>query len=182
MNSLKQLCSSLLHYFRKRDERKLRQLKDTLLEEASLKSSKLYFEIAVIAYVLSKISAKPRFTSKDYKKELYRIERALKELLGGVGRLDDAGLLKILKKIENEIRILEKIDRRYIRDIISKGRVKLAATMYAQGISIGTASEMSGIDKQDIQDYAGNTMMFDRLKEEKKLKERIKKAKKVLGG
>lgn len=146
-----------------------------------MKSSKLFFEIAVIAYVLSKITAKPRLTSKEYNKELLRIEKALKELYNGVGRYDDEGLLKIIRKVENEVRALEKVDRRYIRDIISKGRVKLAATMYAQGISLGIASELSGIEKQDIQDYAGNTMMFDRMKEELKLHDRIKKAKRILG-
>ncbi len=181
MNSLKQLCSSLLHQFRKRDEKALRRLKNSILDEASLKSSKLFFEIAVIAYVLSKITAKPRLTSKEYRNELTRIEKALNELYNGVGRYDDAGLLKIIRKIEGEIRALEKVDRRYIRDIISKGRVKLAATMYAQGISLGIASELSGIEKQDVQDYAGNTMMFDRMKEEVKLHDRIKKAKRMLG-
>lgn len=182
MNSLRQICNLLLRYFRKRDEKKLRRLKNEILDEASLKSSKLYFELAVIAYVLSKITSKPRLTAPEYNKELKNIEKILQELVRAVGRANDTELLKIIKKIDSEIKSLERADRRYVRDLISKGRVKLAATMYAQGISLGAASELSGIEKQDIQDYAGNTMMFDRLKEEMKVRERIKKAKKMLGG
>lgn len=182
MTSLKQTCNSLLRYFRRKDDKKLRKLKNEILEEASLKSSKLYFELAVVAYVLSKITSKPRLVSDEYGKELKDIEKSLQELVRAVGRANDEELLKILKKTDQRIRSLEKADRRYVRDLVSKGRIKLAATMYAQGISLGAASELSGIEKQDIQDYAGNTMMFDRLKEEVKLKERIKKAKKMLGG
>ncbi len=181
MNSLKQLCSSLLQDFRKRKEKRLRRLKDALLNEATLKSSKLYFEIALVAYVLSKITAKPRMLSKEYEDELLRIEATLTELVNGIGKYNDAELLKITKKIEAEVKRLERVDKRFIRDLISKGRVKLAATMYAQGVSLGSAAEMSGIEKQDIQDYAGNTMMFDRVKEEIDVRERLKKAKKILG-
>ena len=182
LKSLKYLCSSLLRNFRKRNEKRLRHLKNELIKEATLKSSKLYFEIAVIAYVLSKITSKPRLMSKEYGNDLRRIEKALRELLNKMGRTDDATLLRIIKEIEKEIKTLEKVDRRFIRDLISKGRLKMAATMYAQGVSLGVASELSGIEKQDIQDYAGNTMMFDRVKEEVSIGERLKKAKKILGG
>jgi len=137
--------------------------------------------MAVVAYVLSKITSKPRLTAKEYTNELRAIEKALSEFCAGVGKYDDAALLRILNKVETAVKALEKADRRFIRDLILKGRVKMAATMYAQGVSIGVASEMSGIEKQEIQDYAGNTMMFDRLKEEVKIKERLKKAKKILG-
>lgn len=182
LNSLKYLCSSLLQQFKKRHHKKLRRLKDSILNEATLKSSKLYFELALTAYVLSKITSKPRMMTAEYNDELRRIEKALKELVSSVGRRNDAELIRILKKIEKEVRALERVDRRFIRDIITKGRVKLAATMYAQGVSLGAAAELSGVNKLEIQDYAGNTMMFDRVKEEIKIKERLKKAKKILGG
>ena len=181
MNSLRQICTSLLRYFKSRDDKKLRRLKNTILDEASLKSSRLYFELAVVAYVLSKITAKSRFMAPEYRNELNNIERALQELVRGVGQQNDAELLKTIKKIDSGIRALEKVDRRFIRDLCTKGRVKLAATMYAQGISLGVASELSGIEKQDVQEYAGNTMMFDRVKEEVSSKDRLKKARRILG-
>ena len=56
----------------------------------------------------------------------------------------------------------------------------MAATLYAQGMSLGVASEMTGMEKQEILDYAGETMMFDRLKEEKPIAERMKFARKLI--
>jgi hypothetical protein len=50
----------------------------------------------------------------------------------------------------------------------------MAATFYAQGMSLGVSSDMTGVEKQEILDYAGQTMMFDRMKEEKTIKERMK--------
>jgi hypothetical protein len=37
------------------------------------------------------------------------------------------------------------------------------------------------VEQQEILDYAGETMMFDRLKEEIDIKERMKRARKLLG-
>ncbi|NYZ77051.1 hypothetical protein H0O02_01925 [Candidatus Micrarchaeota archaeon] len=181
MESIKHLCSSLLQQFKRRNEKQLRDLKDALLKEATLRSSKLYFEIAVTAYALSKITSKPRLLTREYNGELQRIEKSLGELVDGIGRYDDDGLLRIIKRIEEDMKALERVDRRFFRDVIAKGRTKLAATMYAQGISLGVASEMSGIEKQEVQEYAGSTMMFDRVKEEISIAERIKKARKMLG-
>jgi trehalose-6-phosphate synthase len=49
-------------------------------------------------------------------------------------------------------------------------------------VSLGVAVEMTGLDKQEILDYAGGTMMFDRLKDEKGIEERMKAARKFLAG
>lgn len=181
MDSLKHLSYALIQQFKKRDEKGLRHLKDTFLNEATMKSSKLFFEVAVIAYVLSKITSKPRLIARQYNSELSRIEKSLNSFAEAVGKYDDAGLLRLLTQVEEDTKALERIDRRFFKDIIYKGRTKLAATMYAQGLSIGIAADMSGIEKQEIQDYAGNTMMFDRIKEEISLEDRIKKARKMLG-
>ena len=67
-------------------------------------------------------------------------------------------------------------------DLVTKGRLKMAATIYAQGIGLGVAAEVTGLDKQEILDYAGETMMFDRLKEEMTIGDRLKNARKFLSG
>ncbi|MBI5047018.1 hypothetical protein HZC07_04800, partial [Candidatus Micrarchaeota archaeon] len=56
----------------------------------------------------------------------------------------------------------------------------MAATMYAQGLSLGVSSQTTGLEKQEILDYAGETMMFDRLKDVKDISERMKFARKML--
>jgi hypothetical protein len=47
-------------------------------------------------------------------------------------------------------------------------------------MSLGVASDMTGMEKQEILDYAGETMMFDRLKEENPIAERMKIARKLI--
>ncbi|VVC01918.1 Uncharacterised protein [uncultured archaeon] len=88
--------------------------------------------------------------------------------------------MKMIKEINNLVLGMEEEDKRYITDLLSKGKLKMAATMYAKGISIGLASEMSGVEKHEIQDYAGDTMMFDRVKEEVDIRDRMKRVRKLV--
>ena len=69
---------------------------------------------------------------------------------------------------------MDEKDRRFVKGILTKGRLKIASTLYAQGISLGNAAEMTGTDKREVLLYAGQTMMFDRLKEKKSMEERMK--------
>lgn len=182
MASVKYLASSILNAFRKRKDKQLRKLKDVLIKEASMTGRRLYFELAVVAYILSKITSKPRLMEAGYQQYLKEIEHAVVELVTGVQKgATDEQLAPLLQKVEKAVLKLERADQRFFRDLVSKGKLKLAATMYAQGLSLGTAAEMSGIEKQDIQDYAGNTLMFDRVKEEVKPTERLKKFRRYAG-
>lgn len=83
-------------------------------------------------------------------------------------------------ELEHAIASLDEKDPRFVIDLITKGKLKTAATFYAQGLSLGVASEMTGLDKQEILAYAGETMMFDRLRDEKSIAERMKVARKLL--
>jgi hypothetical protein len=91
-------------------------------------------------------------------------------------------MLAIFSELEKAIARLERRDPRFVVDLVTKGRLKMAATFYAQGMSLGIAAEMTGLEKQEILDYAGETMMFDRLRTEKGIAERMKAARKLLSG
>ena len=77
---------------------------------------------------------------------------------------------KILSSMEK----LDEEDRRFVKGILQKAKLKIASTLYAQGISLGNASEIAGADKRELLLYAGQTMMFDRLHEKKSMEERMK--------
>ena len=174
------LVNALYNNFKAKKEKKLRKMKDDFLNEAIIRNSKLFFELSVTAYVLSKILSKPKFLVERYKDELQDIEKHLKTFRDGVGKKSDQQFLAILNEIYSIIKTMEEEDKRFFRDIISKGRVKMAATMYAKGVSVGVACEMGEVDQQEMLDYAGETMMFDRVKEEVPIKERVKRARKLL--
>jgi hypothetical protein len=168
--------------FKKRDPKKLRKLNDSLLREASLGYSMKSYNLAIIAYVLSKILGKPRFGEKRYFEHIARVQACLDEL----GKCDDActdeEAVQRIKILEAAIKSLESEDPRFVIGLFEKGRLKVAATLYAQGVSLGTASEITGVEKQEILSYAGHTMMFDRIKEEKGVKDRMDSLRRALSG
>ena len=165
---------------KKRNEKKLRKLSDDFLDESIMRPSKLFFELAVISYVFSKMLSKPRFLTDKHKAEFDRMEQLLKQMNDGVGKKTDDEFFALTKKIEDIVNTLEAEDKRFFLGMLAKGRVKNAATMYAKGVSLGLAAEVSGVGQQEIQKYSGDSMMFDRMKEEMDIRERVKKARKLL--
>jgi hypothetical protein len=109
-----------------------------------------------------------------------KIEEDIRLLLREIASGSEKRINKAFYRTNGSINSLEKVDLRFVRNLVSKGKLKTAATMYAQGISLGLASEMTGMSKQDVLDYAGKTMMFDRVKEEISVKERLKAARRAI--
>lgn len=179
---LKEYGNEIYTAFKKLDGKKLRKLDYMLLSDASLLYSKRLYYFAVIAYVLSKILNKPRFLESKFSDRITAIDKVLKECLCSTLQSNDEEFERHFEKFVNAIKNLEAGDQRFIIDLISKGKLKVAATLYAQGISLGTASEITGIEKHEILSYAGHTMMFDRVREEKDVRERLKTLKRLAEG
>ncbi len=176
-------ASELFTAFKRRDQKKLRKLNDHLLRETVTNFSPSLFELAVVSYVLSKIVSKPRFLKPENEDRIMEIEFRLEKVVDSLnGTFTETEVLKRFQAIAEAIRQLEQDDQRFLVDLMSKGKLKVAATMYAQGISLGVASEMTGTEKHEILDYAGKTMMFDRVKDEKTIQERLKIARKFIVG
>ncbi|VVC01917.1 Uncharacterised protein [uncultured archaeon] len=64
------LVAALYNSFKARREKQLRKLKDQFLDEAIMRHSDLYFEFAVLSYVLSKMLSKPKFLDESHRKSL----------------------------------------------------------------------------------------------------------------
>ena len=182
MRTLIDYSPAILSAFRKRNQRRLRKLNDHVLHDAALESNRINFNLAIVSYVLSKIVSKPRFLKREYDSCYVDVEFALSHLVKCAKRGDEEQVLECFKDIEKAIACFDNKDPRFAISLITKGKLKMAATFYAQGMSLGVASEMTGMEKHEILDYAGQTMMFDRLKEEKTLKERMKIARQLISG
>jgi len=177
----KELAPEMLSAFRRRDARRLRKLNDQMMASASMELDSVTLNLAIYSYVLSKIASKPRYLSPEHASLLKNVERDLDRLVGRIRGADQREAETLFHALDRSIRNLEKRDSRFLTDLMSKGRLKMAATLYAQGMSLGTASERTGVEKQEILDYAGSSMMFDRLSEEIGILERMKKARGFLG-
>ncbi len=180
MRTLKDYLPAMISAFKKRKGNRLRKLNDHILEDAAIDSSKVNFKLAIISYVLSKIASKPRFNRPEFEDCLRDIELSLDYLASTIFRDNEKDVMGGFDKVERSISCLDKKDPRFVIDLITKGKLKMAATFYAQGMSLGVASEMTGLHKQEILDYAGQTMMFERLKDEKSIAERMKIARRLI--
>ena len=168
--------------FKKRNQKKLRKLNDHILRSAVIEFSKPWYILAVLSYVLGKITSKPRYLKKEMEKFMFPIEKCLDDLAKNADRYDEIEWTGAFANLELKIKNLESGDPRFINGLMTKGKLKVAATLYAQGISLGLAAEMTGMNKQDVQNYAGKTMMFDRVKEEQTILERMKNARQLIHG
>ena len=180
MSQLSPLVSKLLSSFKKRNQRRLRKLNDEILKSTALDFDRVHFNLAVFSYVLAKIVSKPRYLDSECLGCLEKIEEALDKLEGIIDGASEDEVMDAFTDLEHAISHLDEKDPRFVIDLITKGKLKTAATFYAQGLSLGVASEMTGLDKQEILAYAGETMMFDRLRDEKSIAERMKAARKLL--
>jgi len=166
------LISSAL---RDHDVRAMRKINDRCVEETAIKFGQHTYLFALISYVLSKIISKPRyFSQKESKETLAKILALLKQCEGYAKTADYSDLHKAQNKVLVAIEKLDDEDRRFVKGILMKGKLKIASVLYAQGISLGNAAEITGTEKRELLLYAGQTMMFDRLKEKKGIEERMK--------
>jgi hypothetical protein len=182
MLTLLEASRLILDAFRSKKQRKMRKATGKILKSAALEFSDDIYLLAVYSYVLSKILSKPRFMGRLYYEKRKEIESVLSKLVSSLQKNDRKGFSSSLEKLEQATRDVETQDARYIKNMMEKGRLKTAATLYAQGISLSRVAKMTGVEKQEIMDYAGKTMMFERMEDESDLQKRIKKARHMLLG
>jgi len=174
--------SQMIWGFHDRDPRNLRRLNDRCIEQLALNFEKDFYNLAILAYALSKMSQKPRYWGNtkvtEYIKQIESNLKLAQQLLQQNKPSDFSSLLLGTVSIIDKI---ESADRRYVRQPIEKAKLKIAATLYAQGFSLGSASEITGLDKREILGYAGRTMMFDRVKPNLSVSDRLASVRKIFG-
>lgn len=172
----------VLDAFKEHDQQKMRKANDTIMTLSASRFSREMYKLAVYSYVLSKVLSKPRFMSKKYRVTHKEIQAILNSMVRDAKKGDKRAFRVAVKGLRNSIQALESRDSRYIKGMVEKGRLKTAAILYAQGLSLSTASKYTGVEKQEIMDYAGKTRMFDRVKGGKPLDARLDSAREILLG
>jgi hypothetical protein len=152
--------------FLKRKSFELRRISIDLLEEAVAHHDKRTAKLALVAYVLSKLSSKVSVRgSKDYGK----FEKEVTKLME-------------IRDLDKLLKYLEKTDEKYGHyktNLVDKGRAKFASKAYNFGISLSSASTLFDVEKGKILKYSGNETEIP--KEGRKLLERWKTVKKLMG-
>jgi hypothetical protein len=177
-----QLASEVYSAFQKKDVRLLRKINDRCIESIGMEFDSDTYNLAILSYVLSKILSKPRYFQKQGIADfLASIRDSLAECSSWAKKENERAFSASMKKTFKTIERLDSRDRRFVIKLQEKAKLKVASTLYAQGFSLGQASELTGIEKREILAYAGQTMMFDRVKEEKTIHDRLKVVRKIFG-
>jgi hypothetical protein len=162
-----------------RDANKLKDINNKCSLELALFQEKYLFYTSLIAYCLSKIITKPRYGNLS--QLLKRVMKFL-DVASSEARAENArGVENALENALFEISKLEQVDKRFIHDIIEKGRTKIAALLYAEGVSLDTAVSLTGAQRYEVLNYSGKTMMADRFGKTLSVRERMKKARELFG-
>ena len=165
---------------RNHDVRAMRKINNRCVEETALRFQQPTYNYALITYVLAKILSKPRYFKQGKGRELISTVDRLLRMCEGFAKTAEYGLLVAAQgKILSSMEKLDDEDRRFVKGILQKAKLKIASTLYAQGISLGNASEIAGADKRELLLYAGQTMMFDRLQEKKSMEQRMKELREI---
>jgi len=165
---------------RNHDVRAMRKINNRCVEETALRFQQPTYNYALITYVLAKILSKPRYFKQGRGKELLSTVDKLLRTCESLAKTAEYNSLVVCQgKILSSMEKLDEEDRRFVKGILQKAKLKIASTLYAQGISLGNASEIAGADKRELLLYAGQTMMFDRLQEKKSMETRMKELREI---
>jgi hypothetical protein len=161
-------------YLDKGDYESLHLVEHKTLEQAITEFSKDFSEVCVMIYGLRKLIAKKHISQteewKDYKQKILENLNSSLE----VYRVED--LSKFNNYIKNIIQLIREADEklgRYVSVVIDDGRIKLASTAYAYGLSASQASDLLSITKEQLMSYVGITKMPDEDKTFKSISERV---------
>jgi len=178
--SLSETAVLIARALRDSDVRAMRKINDRCVSETAIKFSQHAYLFALISYVLSKILTKPRYTKPGASEgHLATLQALLLSCERMAASANYSELLSCQDKVLSTIEKMDEADRRFVKGILQKGRLKIASTLYAQGISLGSAAEMTCTDKRDVLLYAGQTMMFDRVREKKSMARRMNELREI---
>ena len=180
--SLFEATTEIFEAFNRKEIRELRKISNRCANSLALTDERGMLGLSVIAYALAKMLEKPRYWEGDKWIEFSsNTQKKLREcsVYAKEGRTEEFN--SCVSGLEGGMLEAEAMDKRYIRDILYKARVKIASTLYAQGFSLGSAAEMTGASERDVAGYAGKTMIFDRAGRTQGIGERLKGLRRLFG-
>ncbi len=179
-NSVAKAAQEVYDAFRNGDIKVLRKTSTRCAESMATESVEGMFPLSVISYVLGKMLEKPRFFHDHRTEELgLFIENKLLECskCAKEGRKEDFS--RATTELIEHLVEFESRDRRYVRGLIDKAKLKIAARLYAQGFSLSYVVSITGADMREVLKYIGQTLMFDRVGKTKNVEERLANARRI---
>lgn len=160
---------------------KLRLLSNDCIEKAALKQSKELVQLSLIAYSLSKILSKEHIICNiNWPEARNRILEDIDFALTALEKNDLKAFNNSLNDISGHITGIDKQLGNFVIDLMEKARLKQASRVYAFGLSLKAAVELTGTQEQELLKYIGGTRLADERIEKKGINDRLKDLKKIL--
>ncbi len=166
------LCKALKAFHEQKwDE--LKTVSEDASREALVHDDTELVDVALIAYALQKLSQK-RYVAQS--KPWQKLRETAIRVLEACGRGENGGAAhKLLHDIHSASLRLG----RFAQSAVDKGRLKVAANMYAHGASLGKAAALSGAQAAEVAAYIGATRIPEKY-QTMAVAARMKKARIVL--
>lgn len=180
MATLSEIITAIADAVEERDVHALRKISNKSLDMISLGEKPEFLTPALLGYAFAKIIQKPHYwkgrsQAVFFNKALGKLGRAAQ-----VADSDQPAATRLLEETAAMIGELDVADKRFVKSLLDKSKLKISSTLYAQGFSLDRAVEMTGADKRELIRYIGKTVMFDRVKSPKSIRERLRPLQQIL--
>ncbi len=172
----KKMLKELYVGYKSKNIKRIKKVETKCTEELVLGFNNDLFKTSVLSIMLSKLISKDRFSHSKYLLEMDKVMSLLKNHMNAN---DYIGMRKIVGEMIKLIDTVDSKDKKYIYALEHNAKVKIGAKLYAQGLSLSTASKLTKIDKFKILNYVGQTLMADRVDTYKPITQRIKEIKSI---
>ena len=168
--------------FKEGDIKFLRKISNLCAESLATGEEEGMLSLSAISYVLGKIMEKPRYRGNKKLDELTLfVENKLKQCSEQAKAGDNMAFAQNCSDITVYLEEFDEKNRRYVRGLFDKAKLKIAARLYAQGFSLSYVVSITGADTREVLKYIGQTLMFDRVGKTKNVQERLSNARKIFG-
>jgi len=152
---------------KKRDTRKLMDLSNQTVHDASIFQDEIYLLVAIIIYSLSKVFHRENY--KEYSSFSKFSDICNQDLAGAYKVLKEGNLGAFETQMKDFLKKVNKLDKRlkyHMKDVIRKARIRKASRLHEHGVSLGKTAELLGLSQFEMMSYVGSTGISD-VKESK---------------
>ena len=160
----------------------LKNISNEVLKHAVIKTDKHLAEVAVLGYALMKISSKNHIIkSRSWESAKNKIALHIDKTRLSLSDSNKLSFEKEVIRLHESVMAVDSQLGYYVMNTVAKARLKLASSAYALGLSLGSASDLTGADKKELMAYIGATTIHDEEHVEMTIAKRMKKFNNLLG-
>lgn len=179
MQQLTDFLQAIIKAIAERNIHALRAISGKCTSRLAIEQKAMWFDVCLLSYCAAKIIEKPRLAAVA-SAQLAKINNYLLAAIEALKKGEVVAAQKQIVAATRAVRAIEVVDARFVHDILTKGRTKIASILYAQGLSLNTALALTGAARAEVLRYCGRTRIADRFGRTLSAAQRLKYAREIL--